>query len=691
MPNPPEDKPRRGARELLRGVALAIAVVLAVAVLVLIINPSAIAMRVTDQLLPRISLELGRQVQVEEVEVSLLPRPSVELRNLTVAGGEGEPNLVAAESARAVLELWPLLRSFGNEVRLRSVTLSKPELTLVRRKDGSWSVEDLGGSANGEGGGASADVTMSRVTIRGGVLSILDRSGGKARQAVVLQNIEATARDVGFERPFAVDLRAGLGNDVKNLTAELALDRLPADWGALKPEEWPALSGTMSLKGVPLAALSGVLPPGLNETVTGGLIHADGTFGSREDRTWTFTGPVRLEELKLRDETAQATFDFSGAMHPADSTTLVANFGTLQVRGPGVELSGEAKVAGEPMKATFDLKGPKLDLDALMAALPEEQGTAELDPNAPQVLIGEDLRASVKGIEVSGSLQVDALSSGPLVAQGLQATAQLKNGVLSFSKATAQLFGGTLDAAGTKVDLLAETPKWELRAALDGLDLGAAMQATAGTSPLRGRSGGKLQLTGFGNDWMALRDQLTGTIAMRLEDGTLAAADLAPRLAEPLTQALKRVGKGAVANRIPTSKEGTKLQDLSGRFRVRNGWLELTGPLAFESGFGSARLGGRVGLDQQLDLAGTVTLQPSFVAQATGNNFRPKSPLELPVEIAGTLTSPQVKALDLGGLARQAPAEARRRVEDEARKRAEEVERRARRKVQDRLKNVLPR
>lgn len=680
----PEAERRLGSRALVRVVAVVAAVTLAVLILVLVINPGAIAERVTDQVLPRVSQTLGRQVSVGAVDVSILPRPAVELHDLTIAGGEGEPDLVRTESARAVLELWPLLRSFGREVRLSTVTLQKPELTLVRRPDGSWSIEDLGG-------GGGPEVTMGRLTLRHGRLAIVDRTGGRPQQGIVLQNIDATARDVAFEQPLELELRASLGGEATNVTATIAFDRLPAEWEPLAPGEWPRLSGEVLLQGAPVVAFAGMLPPGVNETVTGGRVHLEARLDSLEDRTWTMSGPVRIEGLLLRGEEAEMAFDLAGAMHPADERTLEVRFDALRMRGPGLDLAGSARVAGEPMRASFELQGERLDLDALIAALPERRDTEEVDPNAPQVLVGEALRERVQGLEVNGALRIGEVSRGPLTAQQFEASATLEGGVFTLSEATAQFHGGTLDASGTRIDLLAEPPGWNLRGSFDGVELGSAMQAAAGESPVRGRTDGTLRLDGFGNDWSALRDRLDGVVDVRLEDGTLAAVDLAPKLAAPLSEALKRIGQGAVAVRIGASEEGTPLRDLTARFQVDRGWLVMRQPLRFESDFGTASLGGRIGLDQRLDLAGTVALQPAFVAAATGNRYRPPEPLELPVEIVGTLAAPEVRGLDLGALAREAPGEVRERAEEEARKKVEEAERRARRKLRERMQKSLPR
>ena len=72
-----------------------------------------------------------------------------------------------------------------------------------------------------------------------------------------------------------------------------------------------------------------------------------------------------------------------------------------------------------------------------------------------------------------------------------------------------------------------------------------------------------------------------------------------------------------------------------------NPWPELRGPpRGAPSPFGNASFTGTAGLDQRLDLAGTVQLQLDFVSQVTG--MHPSKPIAAAISITGTLSSPDV-------------------------------------------------
>src|SRR5690349_18526963 len=144
--------------------ALGLLLVLAGAAYLLIARPSALAQYVTAKALPKVSRSLGRPVTVGEVRASVFPTPSVELRQLRVAGGQGEPALLDAPSVEVSVAVWPLLRSLGKEVEISRIHLKDAQAALVRRPDGTWSYEDLGGEDDGTASSRSLHVDSIDVT-----------------------------------------------------------------------------------------------------------------------------------------------------------------------------------------------------------------------------------------------------------------------------------------------------------------------------------------------------------------------------------------------------------------------------------------------------------------------------------------------------------------------------------------------
>jgi AsmA-like protein len=89
-----------------------------------------------------ISLALGRQVEVSQVRLRLLPQPGFDLENFVVHDDpsfSAEPLLRAADVA-ASLRLIPLVRG---RLEIARLSMSEPSLNLARNDAGHWNVEEL--------------------------------------------------------------------------------------------------------------------------------------------------------------------------------------------------------------------------------------------------------------------------------------------------------------------------------------------------------------------------------------------------------------------------------------------------------------------------------------------------------------------------------------------------------------------
>ncbi|MDQ3264817.1 MAG: AsmA family protein [Myxococcota bacterium] len=681
-PTPPPKK-----RLLLR-VLLAAAVLLVAGLLALpfLIRSERVLAEVRDRVLPSVSAKLGRQVQVASMELDLFPQVKITLLGLEVAGGPGEPPLATAERSVASPRLWPLLRSLGSDVQVDGLLLENVKLAVVKRPDGEWSYEDLGetppaeatpGTPSPDSPGEEVAWVLSSLEMRNLEVRMIDQTS-QPQKAVRLPGLSLTTGEVGFGRPLTARFQG------QGMEGELGLDHLPPSFDGLAPEAWPRLSGGLKVNGMPLAVVRDYLPSGFSALITGGRLMGEAVFSSAPDGQWVMSGPMRVEQLSLRGNPATGKAVVRLAFPPWNPDALSTRLDPLALQGPGVDLGGWVSAEGTPLKVRFELAGNLLDLDALLAALPAEpttgvggSGTAgapgeataadEDAPPAGEPLVSASARDSLREVAAEGTLKISKVVRGKLQATDLDARATLQGGVLTLPQAQASLFGGRMDASGTRIDVREATPQWTLAAGLDRVDLGAALAAVGGTAAVQGLARGKLTLTGEGNDWSALIKTLVGQGQLVLAEGGLPAVDLGSELAAALPG-------GRLAGLAERAGQGTTLKELSASFQVKDGWLMLTRPLNVESRFGTASLGGRIGLDQRLDLQGEAKLAPQFVAQVTGGRLNPSGPVPLPLRLGGTLKAPSVAPGSPRGAIRGAVEEkVRSRVEDELRDRARQV------------------
>ncbi|MBJ6764845.1 AsmA family protein [Myxococcaceae bacterium JPH2] len=626
-----------------RGWKVSLGFVLAVLVLVVgavVLKPSWIAGRLRGQVEAIATKSFGRPVTIDKLEAHWLPRPGATMTNLRVEGEGNEPPFLEAARASVSVRVWPLLRSLGKDLSVGRVELDGAKLNLVRRKDGRWNYESLGRS----GTQSEQAPVVERIRLRNGVVNVTDQQAARGTAAVALRAIDADLKNLGPGMTPEGTMKAALAAPKQNVELDFKVESLGA--GERQPgSSWPTLTMHLRGKGLSVPAFRNFLPPKATRYFTGGLVDVTADVKT-EGGAYSLAGHGAATALRLRGDPASGSFAFHSHIVPANAKATTVNFTQIALKGPGLELSGTASVHWMPPRVQFALQGRELDLKHLLGALPPQPATEESSPALPA-----SVRAQLGKVDVGGTLRLAKLSHGTLMATDVDAEAKLDEGVLFIQRGRATLYGGQADISGTRVDLTKEQPAWSLHAVLTGLDTEQAFQALAGNPVLQGKASGKLQLNGTGADWAEVRNTLNGSGDVQLHDGVLTTADLGSAVAPVLVQGQSAPEHPGTKEAAPKAGHGTRLKDLSAQFRVQDGWVAFTQPMAFQSDFGDGTLDGRVGLDERLELKGTIKASKQFVSAMTHGVIPVGSPVTIPLTITGSLSSPVVKPGNANGIA----------------------------------------
>lgn len=682
--------PRRTRRHVW-WIVLAVALLaLMAAIVFVVVNPSAIAQRVTDRVLPQLSERLGRQVSVERVEVDLIPRPRARVLGVQVAGGEGEPPFVAAEKATATLRLWPLIRSMGDQIEVESVELQGPELTLVRRANGEWShdevLEGLKQTAPEEPPTPEEESTrvieIGQLALRDGAVRLVDHSAAGQPARAAFEQIDLTIQPVIPGQPAQVELSGALLSSSPNLTASLSVEPLPGGDETGRPK----VSGDLKVQRLSVPQALRFLSSDSSTLLSGGVAALDAAVRSGDDGALTVQGGARVDELRLRGQPANGRFNFTASMNPDKEGSLVASLRDISLNGPGVDLGGQASMSMQPRRVQFDLAGRALDLDTLLGVLPDDEPAAQADDAGP--VLPESVRQELARTQVRGSLTFREVRSGKLVAQNMKADARLDKGVLVLEEGQAQVYGGEVSLKGTRVDLSEPKPQWRLTASVQQMQLGQAMQQLAGVPSVEGGANLRLDVQGAGDEWEEIRKQLTGQGSMSLTGAALTRENLGGKLVPVLSQSLQALGRGSNARQLEQLSTGrTTLGDVATTYRVDDGWLVLNDDISFDAGFGEVSVGGRIGLDQRLDLDGTVALSPQFLSSVFPAFANLSAPVVVPIGLGGTLSDVQVEPFKADAFAR-ALLESQ-VAPQQSREKAKELEDKVRNEANQRLRGLF--
>nr|WP_242595308.1 AsmA-like C-terminal region-containing protein [Corallococcus exiguus] len=607
---------------------------LVLGIVAMAIKPSWLSERLRGQVEAVATRSLGRKVTIEKLDSHWFPTPGATITNFRAEGAGSEPPFLEASRVTATVQLWPLVRSLGKDVRVGSVQLVEPTLNLVHHEDGSWNHETLERPPEAPDGASRGDTTIGHLRIRDGVVRVMDQEAEGRPAVVALQDIDADLNHVGPNQPLEGKVRLAVAAPRQNVELDLKVDSLHLG------QPWPRVTARLRGKDVSVSGFRRFLPASATEYFTGGALDVDADLKTDQGR-YVLSGHGTAKGLRLRGDAANGSFAFDSRIDPNQPKAAKVALTRIALSGPGVELGGTASAQLDPARVRFSLAGKELDLGHLLGAMPPRSASDEArPPNTPLI----SKRAGIGKVDVAGTLRLATLRHGALTASDVDVQAALDEGSLVLQRGTANVYGGRANLTGSRVDFTKAQPVWSLRATLDGMDTAKAFQALAGHASVQGAASGDLQLSGAGLDWARFRDQMTGTGTLRLRDGVYTATDLGATVAPAVSQGLEALGKKGASESVRKAGQGTRFKDLDARFRIQDGWASFTRPMAFDSDLGKGTLEGRVALDERLELKGAIQASQQFVSELTHGAVPLRAPVSVPITITGTLKAPQVKA-----------------------------------------------
>jgi hypothetical protein len=281
-----------GSRKIFIRIAIAVAaatVVLGVAFAFFVSQASAAASVFAKRIVPVLSDRLGYAIHIGAVEANVFPRPRVDVSDVAV-GNAGEPPLLAAKRAHAYVALWPLVSSFGRDVRISSVIVEGASVSLVTRADGSSNTDKIVG-VFGTRATAAQTFRMDVAILRSARLDWFDLRKSATPLAAV-QDVAVDFEPSGATA--ALRMQGRLGSDQQNLDVRLALSE--------------QTRGTFSVSHLDLARLKTVFPGTMGRIVSGGDVAVQAEIASEREGTFSVSGKGSVSGLVVGKQPVSATF-----------------------------------------------------------------------------------------------------------------------------------------------------------------------------------------------------------------------------------------------------------------------------------------------------------------------------------------------------------------------------------------------
>src|SRR5258708_11530789 len=284
-------------KRALKWIAIVVAVLIAIAlVLPFLIDVNTFRPRIESELTDA----LGREVTVGNLSLSILSG-SLAAHDIAIADDPsfGKAPFIRAKALNVGVELMPLILS--KQLHVTELTLSQPQVMLLRAPSGRWNFSSLGGSSSNKPKATDSNanspfeqnLSVGKRSIKGGQVSIADSNA--PAKACVYRNVDITVKDFSFTSQFPFTLSADLpgGGNVKLDGAAGPINRSDA---SLTP-----LQAKLEVKKLDLAK-SGFIDP---SSGIAGVAAFDGTVSS-DGHLARSSGKVTAESLKLSPQGSPA-------------------------------------------------------------------------------------------------------------------------------------------------------------------------------------------------------------------------------------------------------------------------------------------------------------------------------------------------------------------------------------------------
>jgi AsmA protein len=356
----------------------------------------------------KLSAALNRPIHIGKLDASLLSG-GASASDITIADDPAfnKDPFLKASSVKVGVQLMPLI--FSKQLKVTSLTIQKPDITLLKNAAGKWNYSTIGATAQKtapEPAGKAPDVSVDKFEIAGGTVRVGHSSGHAAGKESIYQNVNLVAHNISAQSAMPFTLSADMpGGGSMNLEGQVG-PLNPAD-SAKSP-----LDAKIKLKHTDLGATGFVDP----SSGVGGILDFDGQVKSDGHKLHS-EGTAKAADLRLVKGSQPAkqpiNLDYKSDYNlDSDNGTINANLhtgnsltnasGTLNAKGE--DTLANLKIVGKNM-AVNDVEGL---LPALGVVLPSgsslQGGNINMDLNAtgPLDRLVVDGPIKIEGTHLSG-------------------------------------------------------------------------------------------------------------------------------------------------------------------------------------------------------------------------------------------------------------------------------------------------
>ena len=352
-------------KKILKWIAIAVAILIVIALaLPFLINVNSFRPQIESNL----SDALGRKVTVGNLKLSILSG-SVGADDIAIADDASFANtpFIRAKALNVGVELMPLI--FSKQLHVTELSLTEPQVTLLRAPSGRWNYSTLGGNAASKPAAPAAssdansfqqNLSVAKLTIKDGRVSIADtKSPAKAH---VYNKVNIEVKNFSFASQFPFTLSAGLPGG-----GTLKLDGTAGPINPTDTAQTP-LQAKLEVKKLDLGK-SGFVDPSAG---IAGVADFDGTLIS-DGKVVQTSGTITADSLKLSPKGAPGKTPVRvryATAYELQKQTGRLTQGDLSVGKAVAKLGGTYDLSGESPALNMKLNADNMPVDDLVTMLP---------------------------------------------------------------------------------------------------------------------------------------------------------------------------------------------------------------------------------------------------------------------------------------------------------------------------------
>lgn len=544
------------------------------------------------QIVDAVKKQTGRDLQIkDDLSWSVFPSIGIKLGGISLSNPENfsPASMLDVNEAVANVALMPL---FSQQIEVDLLKLDGLTLNLVTQKNGKTSFDGLTGEGVSEPAGDTASSTNGDNQISLQTLNI----GG-----IELTNTNINLIDMATDTSQTFSLKSfTLGQFSLGKFADFAYE-----FAATLPDMQLASSGQ-------------------------GKIQVDQALKHITINDFTMSHNAQGDSLPKKSVTVDMTTQLQMAL---DAQTIELQLTKLSAMDIAATGKVDVNYGNSVPKIAMTLDVGDIDVDAL---LPQESATEESvteDVTESTSTSSEPDLSALKTVDLTVKLSAKSIKVSNMLTQNWQMNMAIKNGILTLSSLTADLYEGKLSLSA-KLDGRKAVPTYQFDKTLTGVNIRPLLTDAAEVDLLSGQA--SFQVKGSGSSLIPekLKKNLDAVGQFEVADGSLYGVNI-PQMIRSAQQ--KLTGDLSSADKEELKTDFTSL---TGSFTVKdavvtNPDLAMASPLLRIKGEGTANIA-----SEALDYNLTTSVVGSLSGQSDATDESLKG-IDVPLTIKGTFQEPK--------------------------------------------------